>query len=447
MSFTQLYPHEMGHVFLHLLCPEDSLANNTKNVDMHFFSLVTDYSTAFNEGFAEHLENVSRAFEKNENIKSGILAEVEKIGHSSKQSIKGFERDFTYPFRLGYYKASMLAWYQKYEDYKRYTQAHSGDIRYKNETLTLSNIEDQLTFRNAGVILNKNKQRNLVQLHSTEGAISAFFTHLSTSGLSNLYLAPAFYRPFVYDTNTVIESPQDLFTPLQNQFIKYFKVLHNHVVFNNSPKSQLTDFIDGYLQAFPSEVAAVSDIYKKALGTEYSNQLPPPLWLLVKNYSHRLVAFDPFDAITVPVYTFDLNAAEVEDLQTIAGVTKGAAKKIVNYRDSNGFFTDLEQVKKIPELDEAASNLIISAAFDNAYFEETLKDFQPKLSIGTLVSKPLKYLLSRSVLYFIILFGAVYLIIIRPKKNKCSANCSPVCKVFPIVDNLCLCRIGSHFSV
>ncbi len=100
MSFSQLYPHEMGHVLFHLLSPEDTISNNTKNVDMHFFSIITDYSTAFNEGFAEHIENISRTFEKNEDIKAGIIAEIETIEEDSRKSINGFERDFIYPYSV-----------------------------------------------------------------------------------------------------------------------------------------------------------------------------------------------------------------------------------------------------------------------------------------------------------------------------------------------------------
>jgi len=33
MSFTQLYPHEMGHVFFHLLSPEDSICAISLNKD------------------------------------------------------------------------------------------------------------------------------------------------------------------------------------------------------------------------------------------------------------------------------------------------------------------------------------------------------------------------------------------------------------------------------
>jgi Helix-hairpin-helix motif len=415
MSFTQLYPHEMGHVFYHLLSSEDTISNNTKNVDMHFFSIVTDYSTAFNEGFAEHIENISRTYEKNKEIRLGVSSDIEKIAKISKQSINGFERDFIYPFRLGFYKASMLNWYQKYEDYKRHVYAFNGDIRYKNAVLPLSNSEDYLTYRNSGVRLNKNELRNIVQLNATEGAISSFFTLLTTSNLSNHYMEPDFYRPFLLNGSIRIESPQKMFSPLQNQFIKYFKVLHKYIVFNNSSKSQLIDFIDGYIQEFPTEENEIKNIFKKSLGIEYTNKLPPPLWLLVKDYPHRLLVFDPFDAITIPVYTFDLNAAETIDLLTIPTITEADAEKIIHYRQTNGYFTDFEQLKSIHGLQEEAVSAIISSKFDSDYIEENSKDFEPKLSIDALVISPLKYILYRAIIYFLILFGGIYFFFIKNK--------------------------------
>ena len=312
----------------------------------------------------------------------------------------------------------MLGWYQKYEDYKRHHQAFNGDIRYKNKALHLPNLEDQLTFRNSGVGLDKNKKRNLVQLYSTEGAVSSFFTHLSTSNLQNHYLDTAFYLPFLYDSNAaILQSPESFFTPLQNQFIKYFYVLHHYVVFNNSSKAQLIDFIDGYIKTFPSEESKVRKIFIESLGREYSNELPPPLWLLVKNHQHRLLTFDPFDAITVPIYTFDLNAAEIEDLQTIKGMTRNAAQGIVDYRENNGYYSDLEQLKKVPGLSEELRREIISAKFENSYFEESLKDFEPKLSIGILILNPLKYILSRAAIYYLFLFGVMYFALIRQKTS------------------------------
>jgi hypothetical protein len=413
MSFSQLYPHEMGHVLFHLLSPEDSTGSNTFSVDMHFFSLVTDYSTAFNEGFAEHIENLSRILEPNQKIKSGILNDIEKIEGASVQAIKGFEMDYKNPFRLGYYKASMLNWYQKYEDYKRHVHALNGDIKYKNSSIETFSIEDQLTFRNSGVKIDNDVFRNIVQLHSTEGAISSFFTHLSTSELVNNYLDISFYKDFILDSTDLIQSPEMLFTPLQNQFIKYFYVLHNYVVVNNSSRSQLCDFIDGYLVSFPADSTEIYSIYEKTTGNKYTNILPPSIWLMVKNYNHRLLIFDPYGAITVPVYTFNLNAAETEDLQTIKSLSSLDAETIIAYRESIGYFSDLNQLKSVPGLTSSVSESIISSALITKEFEDILKDYNPELSIRALIIKPLLSILARASIFFSFIFFIVYLLLIR----------------------------------
>ena len=114
MSITQLYPHEMGHLLFRLLNPNNKY-NESKSVDMHYFSVITDFTTAFNEGFAEHIENVSRRYEKNETIKKGIFSDIETTKIKSANAIDGFEKDFIYPFRFGFYKMTMPLWYQKFE--------------------------------------------------------------------------------------------------------------------------------------------------------------------------------------------------------------------------------------------------------------------------------------------------------------------------------------------
>jgi len=419
MSFTQLYPHELGHVIFHLLSPKDTVDTNVHSVNVHYFPIITDYSTAFNEGFAIHCENIARIFENNEAIKTGIFSDIDRVARASEKFISGFERDFIYPFRLGFYKATMLIWYSQYENYRRYEQSVSGDIRYKNAVLQLSCVKDQLSYRNSGVRLNENEIRNIVQMHSTEGAVSSFFTHLSTSELSNNYLDNSFYKDFLYDASKTTKSPEEIFTPLQNQFIKYFYVLHNYVVFNNSSKSQLIDFIEGYRESFPDEANTVKYIYRDVLGMEYSNQLPPPLWLLVKDYSHRMLLIDLFDVMTVPAYTFDLNAAEIEDLQTIDGITRNEAEKIINYRNQVGYFIDLNQLDKIPELSPEISNKVLSAAFDKEYFGDISQESAlDKLNVGKLLLKPLQYLLSRAFIYYVFIFGIVYFsLMIRSKST------------------------------
>jgi len=61
-SMTQIYPHELGHVFYYMLS-SDSDTTAMGSIDVHYSTLTTDYRTAFNEGFAIHFENMSRKFE------------------------------------------------------------------------------------------------------------------------------------------------------------------------------------------------------------------------------------------------------------------------------------------------------------------------------------------------------------------------------------------------
>jgi hypothetical protein len=413
MSFTQLYPHEMGHVLFRMLSREDSVNNNANSVNMHFFSIVTDYATAFNEGFAEHIENVSRKFEPNLKIKNGIYEDINNIGKSMGPFLTGFKRDYMWPVRLGYYKASMLYWYQKFEDYKRHMRAFSGDIRYKNAVLSLSNPEDGITYRNSGVELNRESPRNYVQMLATEGVVSAFLTNLSTGELPRHYLSPSFYRQFLPDSTVLSKPPGELFSPVENQFMKYIHVLHNDVVVNNSSNAQLTDFITGYMRAFPSEAPYVTDLFEKILGVPYSREVPPPMWLLVKEHPHRLLVFDPYDAITVPLYTFDLNAGEIEDFLTLEGFSKADAEKIVQYRQTHGFFTDWKQLETIPGLLPEARQQIHSAVLNEAYLEKELEDFSPGLTLNALIIAPLKHLLSRALLYFAVLFAVIQFLFVK----------------------------------
>lgn len=411
LSITQLYPHEMGHLIYRMLNNNQG-KHSSKSVDMHYFSVRTDYSTAFNEGFAEHIENVSRIFEKNETIKKGVAEDIKRIKAKSQYAINGFEKDFLYPFRIGYFKMSMPIWYQKYENLKRYEHAINGNIKYLNSTLDLANIEDQITIRNAGIRQKKGELRNYVQMLSTEGVISSFFTKLTQSELANRYLGPPFYKYFLQDTTAAIK-PKEIFTPVQNQFLKYFTVFQEYMHSGNRSGSEFVDFIEGYIRAFPSEEVSIKKIFKEATGLEYTLDLPPQLWLLVKNYSHRILVPDPFGAITLPVYSFDLNAAELEDLLTIKGLQKEDAFRIIEFRKANGFFNNLNQIKEIEGISNESIELILNSEFDEKYMEEVS---MPTLNFMSLIETPLKHLIFRLMAYFIVIIGIIYFFFLR-KEN------------------------------
>ncbi|MGW8317052.1 MAG: ComEA family DNA-binding protein [Bacteroidales bacterium] len=396
MSVTQLFPHEMAHVMYRMLSPEDSLANNSWSVDMHYFSLTTDYPTAFNEGFAEHMENVARHFEKNESIREGIANDLQRIEKSSSRSIEGFTRDFRYPLRVGYYKAGMINWYQKYEDYKRSEHALSGKVRYKNRNLQLRDAEDGLTYRNAGVGV-RNELRNIVQFHATEGAVSAFFTALSLREDVRPGISDSLFSWFCGEAEPELDH-------LEKQFLKYFFVLHHYVVRNNSNTSQFADFIGGYLESFPEDRKDVLRLYTQLTGQPFTRDLPPSLWLMVRDHSHRLLVLDPFGAIEVPTYTFNLNAAEVEDLLTVRGLSRTEAEAIIRYRERTGFFEQFSDLRKVPGLTRERADMVGDLALDQTGFDHLMESYEPELSISSLLITPLLHIGFRALLYFALIF-------------------------------------------
>lgn len=405
MSFTQLYPHEMGHVIYRLLSSDSTREEKSRSVDMHYFPVMTDYGVAFNEGFAEHIENAARLFEPNDSIKAGIFADIRKAQEKKPRYIRGFENDFRQPLRLGYYKATMILWYQRLEDLRRYEQGMDGTVRFKSESLEQGSIEDRLTFRNSGLVFTT-EPRNRPQLLATEGVVSHFFTRLLESKLPTAYREPEFYRPFLYDTTLQAGNPQELFPPLQNLFLKYFAVLHDFVAFEHSGSAQSLDFLEGYCRAFPEEKEAMEQVFQNAF-SESHRYLPPEVWLMAKGHEHRLLLLDAFGAITVPVYTFDLNRAEPEDLLTLPGITEQDAKSILKHRRKHGFFHSLADAAAAAGLSAEGQAALRAAAFDQPYFDALP---EPQLDITALLITPVKRLLLHALPYLAAIWLLVFVL-------------------------------------
>lgn len=416
MSFTQLYPHELGHIIYSMVALNEYVDPEYRNVDMHYFPVITDYSTAFNEGFAEQFENISRLTEENDSIRAGFENDVERIERYSEQCISGYIRDFCYPTRLGFYKSSVIYWFQKYEDYRRYVHATHPDIKYIYTSPDLGNIEDRLSIRNAG-IMKSSRIKNSVQLMSTEGFVTTFFTQVLMSDLPFIYNEMEFYRLFLPDTSIADFVPEEVFSPMQNQFIKYFYVLHHYVSKWNSDKNQFADFFEAYIRSFPKEEHFFLEIYKSISGMRFNHDIPGQLWLMAKNHDHRVLAIDPFGAITMPVYTFDLNAAEIEDLLCLNGMNRDMAQSIIDYRETKGLFRSIDDLKNANGISEEAIELIIDSKFDKEYFNSL---DETELSFSKIIYTPVKYLLLKSGIYLLILLIILNIIFLRRKKSTIS---------------------------
>jgi len=113
-SETQIIPHELGHIFFKQLC-EPGVQQEIGSTDVHYFNIITDYQTAFNEGFAEHFETMSALYEPNPEIKEGILNDIVEVPQRTEARIAGFKNDFRWPLRFGFYRATALFWLQRLE--------------------------------------------------------------------------------------------------------------------------------------------------------------------------------------------------------------------------------------------------------------------------------------------------------------------------------------------
>lgn len=311
-SITQILPHEMGHVIQKILTSKDEEIKQ-KSVDMHYSNIITEYSTAFSEGFGEHFEVVSRMYEENSRIKNSIYRDIDRIINFTKPMISGGNRDFLFPLRLDYYREFSPFWQQNYENLKRHELGLNGDGKYKNFTYDFSDAEKTILYRNMGLSQDKSKIKSLEQSLSTEIVVSNFFVNLITS-----------------DT-----------VELGKRYDKIFNVFNTYL--NKNDKPQLIQFVSGYIKEYPEERERLLSIFKESTGYEFTEECAPEIWC-ISNSEHINMIFDQFGGVKYPVYMFNINTCEKEDLERIKGISKSDAEAIILYREKVNCFKSREEL-------------------------------------------------------------------------------------------------------
>jgi hypothetical protein len=412
-SMTQIYPHEMGHVFFGLLMPKAQENYNAFSADIHYFSVTTNYLTAFNEGFAEHFENASRLYEQNKTVKIGIEKDAKLISERSPKRVRGLDKDFRYPLRLGYYRAGLLLWYQQYEDYKRYQWAMNADVFHQNKELNSGNIEKDMLYRNTGLGYDETRFRNPAQLASNEGVINTFFTHLLQSDLKNKYLAPAFYVPFLENNDAIELIPQKVFSPMQNYYLKLFTVLHRQMNHPAGDTSFLQLFAVAWERQFPEDKKTIEKVYQQVCGKAFSVQPMSEIWLMNEKHKHNCLVMDQYGGNMTPFYTFNLNTAEEIDLLTFSGITKTEAAAIIAFREKCKGFTSTSDIKQTPGI---SLNTIKTLTHAYELLSKPQKDDEDGgLNIRNIFIANGGHILLVGFLYFIIFWIIFFLLFLRRK--------------------------------
>ena len=319
-SFTQIFPHEMGHILLHLTAPDFSSEQEISTLEIHNSDVITDYAIAFHEGFAEHFEILSRQMEENQNLKEEIEKDMHAKRFKVNIKVSSLKRDFTFPLRFDFYRATSLFILQSREALKRNDLPLSGDCIYKNEAISFSNNEKAILFNNLGFTADKKQKKNLQQNLSTESVISRFFILMQKESKLSL----------------------------SDHYNKIFEAFHQYLGKDNKPP--LIQFVNGYCSLYPKERSRVLKAFKDATGYQFVENAAPEIWI-ISNTKHGLGFIDQFGANQFPVYTVNINTCEVENLLKLEGIDRDQAENIIQYREEHGFFKDSDDFIDIPGLD------------------------------------------------------------------------------------------------
>ena len=314
-AMDQIFPHELLHVIVRQLAgePRESGANQ-----VHAVGVRTDPVTAFQEGFAEHVqimciddpgaEAATQALREDAGALARAEAEFARYGRGV-----GRRRALGSPAEMRF-----LLWFSSAEQVMRYHAVKAnrfarqapvpgrllrrGDkyAAYLHQSVVPGGAGDPV--KPAGVLL------------ATEGVVAHLFWRWATDpALQQRYRDEAFYGRFGTSAAAV--------DPLDNVYLKIFHALRS------GRAGDTTAFLRAYVREFPDEADRVRQLVGEALGGQ---DVPdaPELWLANPALRTGTSLFDQFRALP-RTHTFDANAASVLDWVAVPGVSTSEAERLV----------------------------------------------------------------------------------------------------------------------
>lgn len=354
-----IFSHELGHLILKALTGGLPDGESRK---MHQSMTVTDYPTAFDEGYAEHFEPLAWDFDAPKPQPGIVATDFDLFWLSAADGrlrIDGVKRN------LFIHRKPLpeCALEEKRDLYRIFSDAETS-------TAFLPTM-----------------LKNGQQMMASEGVISTiFYRMVNDDQLRNHYREPSFYRPFLKDSSI---RPETVITPAENVNLKLFAAIaelrgiqrdqppmislvkHYASLFPDEAKRIYGDFIattwgatvsqqlasdlvksaedggrgdlsafrrDNSSSLFESTIAGVTD-GKKALDANVG----PELWIANPEFKIARAMWDIDRSLPL---TINLNTATEPELMTIAGVDLTIARKIIARRNEQGFFRNLDDLQE-----------------------------------------------------------------------------------------------------
>lgn len=316
-SFEEIFAHELGHVLLQRLIPR--LPSGLSRA-AHSSLAITDYPTAFDEGFAIHFQGLSRVLTQN-------------------QKLKGADRGLDF-------KPFLPFWQSNIERTLR-LRGMRENVFIQHQLPALLQVGD------ATSLFDLTHFKNGQQMLASEGVIATLFYHLQNQALDATQLA-AFYKSLLTSLRALNGQKLTAGTPLflnlvqahiqrvpdsRSQWLStvlnltYGATASNEVIRNMTNLSSLgqegrmDEFAVALKQSRASLAAVTAQVTRnpQRLGAAVGAEL----WLAVKQSDGS-------------VATINLNTAERTSLMSVLGFESGDADLLLANRTARGPFSTVD---------------------------------------------------------------------------------------------------------
>jgi len=362
-DFEEVFSHELGHLILKALTGG---VGNGPSRKMHQSMSVTDYPTAFDEGYAEHFQPLVRDATANAYLRmlmSGVgAADFELFWLSAADG----------QLRTDGVKRNLFI-------HRKPLPPIALDPHPDLYRLFIDH-ETSATFVPTEV---KNGQ----EMMASEGVIATLFYRIvNDDQLSKHYQEASFYQPFL---GRLVEAPEQAITPYENINLKLFAAMEKlRSAERNRPL--MINLVEQYAKLFPDEAKrmyalfiettwgatvspqlasglerAAADGGRGDLGafrqdhpfqlldsiiaqvvdrkTALDASLGPELW--VANMAFTIAPTVWGTKRSEPL-TMNLNTASIAEWMTVPGVDLRVARSIIAARDARGVFRSIEELRE-----------------------------------------------------------------------------------------------------
>lgn len=368
-NLEEIFSHELGHQILGELVGKlpPGLSRN-----MHESMTVTDHSTAFDEGYAEHFQPLVRDASANPHLR-----ELSR-GTTSADLDRLWISRLDQQLRTDGVKRNLFIHRKALPTEALDPSADRYRLYLDNETSTAF-LNDEL--------------RNGEQMMASEGVIATIFYRIvNDPALRDHYRNASFYRPF-FAAAVAPEQPNNAISAEENVNLKLLVALRHAAKAVASGVPPMIALVNSYAATFPDEASAIYKLFLEATrGATVSQELAdafehaaadgrrgdiaafrpssraafsllesttdrvvrgdlpleanlgPQLWLLNADFKIAPAIWSPDR--TLP-FTLNLNAATEVDLMTIPGVDLATARQIVAARRARGFFRTLDDLNSV----------------------------------------------------------------------------------------------------